>query len=298
MHHRLPAARPGRARSHGHASSFTALQPPAWIAQSSSSPTPTASSASTPPAWPRPLEGPRLLDALSEQDYYLDQKVVVGAQAFLARHAMRASSTMDLWTAFLLGLVGSLHCAGMCGPLALALPAAGNTTPAYVAGPRRLQPRDASSPTASWASCSAWSGATLAAGRASSAGFPSRWASHCCSASSPRASWPCGAPGHVGSWTSSSPACRCCCAAAPSRRLAVLGLLNGLLPCGLVYVACAGAAATGGILAGAHLHGRVRRRHRADDAGHQPLRQTGPALAAPAICGRPFPSASSCWPRC
>jgi hypothetical protein len=33
--------------------------------------------------------------------------------------------------------------------------------------------------------------------------------------------------------------------------LVVLGLLNGLLPCGLVYVACAGAAATSGILAGA-----------------------------------------------
>ena len=32
--------------------------------------------------------------------------------------------------------------------------------------------------------------------------------------------------------------------------LVVLGLLNGLLPCGLVYVACAGAAATSGILAG------------------------------------------------
>jgi hypothetical protein len=29
---------------------------------------------------------------------------------------------MAIWTAFLLGLVGSLHCAGMCGPLALALP--------------------------------------------------------------------------------------------------------------------------------------------------------------------------------
>jgi sulfite exporter TauE/SafE len=29
---------------------------------------------------------------------------------------------MALWTAFLLGLVGSLHCVGMCGPLALALP--------------------------------------------------------------------------------------------------------------------------------------------------------------------------------
>jgi uncharacterized protein len=28
---------------------------------------------------------------------------------------------MELWTAFLLGLAGSLHCAGMCGPLVLAL---------------------------------------------------------------------------------------------------------------------------------------------------------------------------------
>ena len=29
---------------------------------------------------------------------------------------------MELWTAFILGLAGSAHCAGMCGPLALALP--------------------------------------------------------------------------------------------------------------------------------------------------------------------------------
>lgn len=29
---------------------------------------------------------------------------------------------MIIWTAFLLGLAGSLHCAGMCGPLMLALP--------------------------------------------------------------------------------------------------------------------------------------------------------------------------------
>ncbi len=27
-----------------------------------------------------------------------------------------------IWTAFILGLAGSMHCAGMCGPLALALP--------------------------------------------------------------------------------------------------------------------------------------------------------------------------------
>jgi sulfite exporter TauE/SafE len=29
---------------------------------------------------------------------------------------------MIFWTAFITGLVGSLHCAGMCGPIALALP--------------------------------------------------------------------------------------------------------------------------------------------------------------------------------
>lgn len=29
---------------------------------------------------------------------------------------------MELWTAFTVGLVGSLHCIGMCGPIALALP--------------------------------------------------------------------------------------------------------------------------------------------------------------------------------
>ncbi|MCD6049706.1 MAG: hypothetical protein K0Q55_1109, partial [Verrucomicrobia bacterium] len=41
---------------------------------------------------------------------------------------------MELWTAFILGLVGSLHCAGMCGPLALALPVAGKTRRAFVLG--------------------------------------------------------------------------------------------------------------------------------------------------------------------
>jgi sulfite exporter TauE/SafE len=33
---------------------------------------------------------------------------------------------MMLWTGFMLGLVGSLHCAGMCGPLAMAVPVAGS----------------------------------------------------------------------------------------------------------------------------------------------------------------------------
>src|SRR4051812_5646429 len=41
---------------------------------------------------------------------------------------------MQLWTAFILGMVGSLHCAGMCGPLALALPATGSNASSFIAG--------------------------------------------------------------------------------------------------------------------------------------------------------------------
>ena len=41
---------------------------------------------------------------------------------------------MELWPAFLIGFIGSAHCAGMCGPLALALPGTGNTRAAFGAG--------------------------------------------------------------------------------------------------------------------------------------------------------------------
>lgn len=34
---------------------------------------------------------------------------------------------MDVWTGFAVGLIGSLHCVGMCGPIALALPVFGET---------------------------------------------------------------------------------------------------------------------------------------------------------------------------
>ncbi|MDZ7694920.1 MAG: sulfite exporter TauE/SafE family protein [Balneolaceae bacterium] len=33
---------------------------------------------------------------------------------------------MELWTAFTIGLFGSFHCVGMCGPIAMALPRSGN----------------------------------------------------------------------------------------------------------------------------------------------------------------------------
>ena len=39
-----------------------------------------------------------------------------------------------LWSAFLLGLVGSLHCIGMCGPLTLLLPYDGRFSSKFVFG--------------------------------------------------------------------------------------------------------------------------------------------------------------------
>jgi sulfite exporter TauE/SafE len=41
---------------------------------------------------------------------------------------------MDLISGFLVGFLGSVHCAGMCGPLALALPVPGGGTLAYIFG--------------------------------------------------------------------------------------------------------------------------------------------------------------------
>src|SRR5438874_9923780 len=41
---------------------------------------------------------------------------------------------MELCTAFILGFVGSFHCAAMCGPLALALPVTGNSPSSFVLG--------------------------------------------------------------------------------------------------------------------------------------------------------------------
>ena len=190
-----------------------------------------------------------------------------------------AIASMDLWTAFLLGLVGSLHCAGMCGPLALALPAAGNTTPAYVLG--RVAYNSGRIVTYCLHGHCVWAGGLdLPAGRAAALGLDRAGRARSCSAFSPRASWPCARP-----VTSLVNQLKSRMSVLLRRRsftaLAVLGLLNGLLPCGLVYVACAGAAATGGMFAGGTVYGRVRRRHGADDAGDQSLREAGPDSAAP-----------------
>jgi sulfite exporter TauE/SafE len=156
--------------------------------------------------------------------------------------------SLDCLTAFLLGLVGSLHCAGMCGPLALALPAAGDTTPGYVLG--RVAYNAGRIITycllgivfglAGWtfllAGLQRW--VSIALGMALLLGL---FASRRLALARPV--------------TAAVNRLKSSMSVLLRRRslagLAALGLLNGLLPCGLVYVACAGAAATGTMLAGA-----------------------------------------------
>jgi uncharacterized protein len=152
-----------------------------------------------------------------------------------------------LWTAFLLGLAGSLHCAGMCGPLALALPATGRGFAGLLTG--RLAYNLGRIVT--YALLGVLFGLL---GKSLSLIGIQRWVSL-------------GAGGlilagllcstHLGVGTPMTKAVmwlKSGFGALLRRRtfasLGLLGLLNGLLPCGLAYAACAGAAATGGIASG------------------------------------------------
>jgi uncharacterized protein len=155
---------------------------------------------------------------------------------------------MDYGTAFVLGLFGSLHCAGMCGPLALALPQAGNTAPAYATG-RLVYNVGRVITYCLLGVIFGLVGKTLLM-----AGIQ-RWVSIALGvlllvglfASRKLALWhPVAAL--VNRLKSGMPAML---KKRSVSALLSLGLLNGLLPCGLVYVAGAGATATGGIVSGA-----------------------------------------------
>ncbi|RME93874.1 MAG: sulfite exporter TauE/SafE family protein [Verrucomicrobia bacterium] len=152
---------------------------------------------------------------------------------------------MALWTAFLLGLAGSAHCAGMCGPLALALPGSGDSRGRLLLG--RLLYNLGRSTTY------ALMGVVLGLlGRSLVLAGVQRWVSIAL-----------GGLLLVGVVFSRSIVPRLPVSgltAAVQRRLApllrsrrpgalfVFGLLNGLLPCGLVYAAGAAAVATGSVL--------------------------------------------------
>lgn len=148
-----------------------------------------------------------------------------------------------LWTAFVVGLAGSLHCAGMCGPLALALPVTGASVFTHFLG-RVIYNCGRLFTYAGLGAVFGMAGQTLAL-----AGFQ-RWLSISV-----------GVALLMGLLFS-----RRLALATPVQRLVtrlktlmsaflnrrsllalgVLGALTGLLPCGLVYVACAGAATTHG----------------------------------------------------
>lgn len=155
---------------------------------------------------------------------------------------------MHFWTAFLLGLAGSLHCAGMCGPLALALPGRDQGRNRFVLG----RVCNTCGRLTTYALLGAIFGGigglfdlaglqrwmSMLAGVAILVGlvFSSRMAA--------------GVPvTQAVTWIKSrlaglfrNPS--------PSS-LFVFGMINGLLPCGLVYAACAAATTAGSVAGGA-----------------------------------------------
>jgi sulfite exporter TauE/SafE len=159
---------------------------------------------------------------------------------------------MDAWVALSLGLLGSLHCAGMCGPIALALPLGRKSNLgkwigvlSYSAGRiltyallgllfglfgRGL----ALAGWQQWVSIA--TGALLVLSIILPAGLLSRF-----SITSPIAKW-------TGRLKSSM--LKFMNADRPFT-LFSFGLLNGLLPCGLVYLAVMGSLASGNALSGA-----------------------------------------------
>ncbi|HTY86474.1 MAG TPA: sulfite exporter TauE/SafE family protein [Candidatus Acidoferrum sp.] len=155
---------------------------------------------------------------------------------------------MNFGVAFVLGLLGSLHCAAMCGPLMLALPVPPGGPVRFVAG--RLLYHLGRIVTY-----------CLLGVVAGSAGKPlllaglQRWLS-----------MGLGAAILIGFLLSKKIAAAALVVRLVTRlkkamgaqlrqrsfaSLATLGLLNGLLPCGLVYVAMAGAVSSGKAVAGA-----------------------------------------------
>lgn len=153
---------------------------------------------------------------------------------------------MELWTAFILGLAGSAHCAGMCGPLALALPRAAGPGPSlHVAGRVAYN----LGRVATYALLGLVFGLV---GRSLALAGVQRWVSIALGVTMlagllASRTWALHLPGLM----SLGPFRALFGRLLRSRSVVALGLLgtlNGLLPCGLVYVACAAAAATGEVL--------------------------------------------------
>jgi sulfite exporter TauE/SafE len=155
---------------------------------------------------------------------------------------------MDLWVAFTLGLFGSLHCAGMCGPLALALPRGNDGTRRLMLGRIAYN----AGRTLTYAAIGALFGL---AGQTLILAGVQRWLSIALGVLL-LAGWFVFKKGRLSGMIArvtnrlAAPMKSLLRRPSPSSLL-LLGLMNGLLPCGLVYVAAAGAAATGSAAEGA-----------------------------------------------
>jgi uncharacterized protein len=155
---------------------------------------------------------------------------------------------MDLGIAFVLGFLGSLHCAAMCGPLMLALPVPPGGPLRFFAGRIVYQlgriltygllgiVAGLAGKTLLLAGWQRW--LSIALGIAVLAGF---LLSKKIALAAPVV--------RLVLWLKNAMGAQLRQRSLSS--LAVLGLLNGLLPCGLVYVAMASAAAGGSAAAGA-----------------------------------------------
>ncbi len=159
---------------------------------------------------------------------------------------------MLIYTAFILGLLGSLHCLGMCGPLAIALPAAKNRGLDFFLG-RVLYN---SGRVATYSMLGIFFGLL---GQSFVLVGLQRWLSIAAGLFifaylilRKRPAFAVKGTGLIaGAVGKLKSALGGLFKQRSHRALLSIGLLNGLLPCGLVYVALAGAAATGSALGGA-----------------------------------------------
>ncbi len=157
---------------------------------------------------------------------------------------MNSSHNLHLWSALVLGVMGSLHCAGMCGPLTLLLTARGGARSAALLSRLAYQTGRVLTYCLLGAAFGLMGGTLAGAGfqRGLSiamgsvlligvlAGSSGRWA------------------GLINPWVGFIKTRLSQLMGRPGLGSQFLfGSVNGLLPCGLVYIACAGAAATGAV---------------------------------------------------
>ena len=149
-----------------------------------------------------------------------------------------------IWTGFLLGFVGSLHCAGMCGPLVVAVPVYGQTHRAAIAG-RLLY-------NAGRITTYCLLGLLFGViGEILSLTVLQRWLSIVAGAAILAAlSFSTLSALHAPAWAGVNKLKRAFGVLIHRRTRSatfLLGAINGLLPCGLVYIAAAAALGTGSV---------------------------------------------------